>query len=263
MPALVAPAAAATAGAVPGGTSAAPWLHLVALTVALVVVAPRLVLMLLAAAVVAWRKRHVALPLGSPYFQRLARLRGTGGPVRLVLVPHGGAPSAQAALGLRTLLADAFGPALDLRLLPPVLSGGEDDAPSGITADTTHAAILADFAATPEPEVHGRLLATLARALPPGVPVALVLDASGFARRFSGLDGRLAERRGAWQRFASTLGLVPLVVELERAGAPVTGSDPDAEAVQAAFATLDPALLRTGASSSRLPGPARFDRSPR
>jgi hypothetical protein len=247
---------------VPGGASAAPWLHLVAITVLLAVVVPRLVLLLITAAVVSWRKRHVVLPLESPYFQRLARLRGTGGPVRLALVPHGGAPSAQAALGLRTLLADAFGPALDLRLLPPVLSGGEDDAPTGIAVDTTHAAVLADFAATPEPEVHGRLVATLARALPPGVPVALVLDASGFVRRFSGLEGRLAERRSAWQRFASTLGLVPLVVELERAGAPVAGSRSDADAVQAAFGSLDPALLRAGASSSRLPAPGASGRTP-
>jgi predicted GTPase len=259
-PAPTAPTTHSATFAAPGAP-AAPWLHLIALTVALAVVVPRVVLLLGSAALASWRRRHVALPIESPYFQRLARLRGSGGPVRLAVVPHGAAPSAQVALAARTLFADAFGPALDLRLLPPVPPGREDDAPPGLAADTTHAAVLVDLAATPEPEVHGRLVASLARALPPGAPIALVLDASGFARRFAGLDGRVADRRAAWQRFGSTIGLVPLVVELE-AAAP----GPDLDAVQAAFANPDPALLRTAATSStrpRRPSPRRRRRRAR
>ena len=219
------------------GAPAAPWLHLVALTVVLAVVLPRLALLAVSLLVAAWRRRHVALPRDTAYHRRLARLRGSGVPARIAVVPHGGPPTAEAALAVRALLADVFGPSLDLRLLAAVPAGDEDVVPPGLALDTTHAVVLADLAATPEAEVHGRLVAAVARALPVSTPLALVLDQSHFARRFAGLDGRLAERRAAWRRFGESIGLEPLLVSLDGLPVDATADDaPDAEDVQSAFA---------------------------
>ncbi|HSC63365.1 MAG TPA: DUF2868 domain-containing protein, partial [Caldimonas sp.] len=80
------------------GAPAAPWLHLIALTLALVVVVPRLVLAAGCGIAAAWRARRFALPIDDPSFQRLARL-GSGGASRVVVVPYAAMPSPQATLG--------------------------------------------------------------------------------------------------------------------------------------------------------------------
>jgi hypothetical protein len=58
----------------PGSENAARWLHLMAATVAAVVVVPRLMLALLAGLVEHRRSRRFALPFEEPYFQRLCAL---------------------------------------------------------------------------------------------------------------------------------------------------------------------------------------------
>ena len=151
------------------GAPAAPWMHLIALTLALVVVVPRLVLALACGFAAAWRSRRFALPLDEPYFQRLLRL-GAGGAARVVVVPYAATPSPQATLGLRALLAATLGNTtrLDVRIAPLVPFGAEDVAPGDIGADTTHAIALFDLGATPEAEHQTRFLRTLAAALPKG-----------------------------------------------------------------------------------------------
>ena len=175
-------------------------MHLIALTLALVVVVPRLVLALACGFAAAWRSRRFALPLDEPYFQRLLRL-GAGGAARVVVVPYAATPSPQATLGLRALLAATLGNTtrLDVRIAPLVPFGAEDVAPGDIGADTTHAIALFDLGATPEAEHQTRFLRTLAAALPKGAVLAAIVDASAFARRFAGLDSRVAERREAWR----------------------------------------------------------------
>jgi hypothetical protein len=198
------------------GAPAAAWIHLIALTLGLVVVLPRFVLALACGVAAAWRVRRFTMPLHEPYFQRLLRL-GSGGAARVVVFPYAAMPSPQAALGLRTLLAETFGARLDVRIAPLVSFGDEDTPPADIAADTTHAIALFDLGATPEAEHQTRFVRTLAAALPTGAVVAALVDASAFSRRFAGLEGRIAERREAWRLWGEAAGIAALVVDLDSA----------------------------------------------
>ena len=224
----IAPSAPAAAGA-----PAAPWIHLIVLTLALVVLVPRVVLALACGFAAAWRSRRFVLPLGEPYFQRLLRL-GAGGAARVVVVPHAATPSPQATLGLRALLAATLGNTsrLDVRVAPLVPFGAEDVAPGEIGIDTTHAIALFDLAATPEAEHQTRFLRSLVGALPKGAVLAAVVDASAFARRFAGLDSRVAERREAWRLWSESAGAAAVTVDLESADA--AGAEPYLQAALSA-----------------------------
>ncbi len=90
------------------GAPAAPWIHLIALTLLGAVVIPRALLALACAALASGRSRCFAVPLDAPYFQRLLRLR-KGGPARVSVHPTAATPTPQATLGLRALLAASCG----------------------------------------------------------------------------------------------------------------------------------------------------------
>ena len=219
-------------GQAAGGAPAAAWIHLLALTLVLVVVLPRALLALLAQARARWRASRFPLPLEQPYYQRLARLQ-LGGSAKVVVFPYGGTVSPQATLGLRALLAATLGDTsrLDVRIAPLVPFGEEDVAPGEIGADTTHAIALFDLGATPEAEHQTRFLHTLAGALPKGTAVAAIVDAAAFARRFAGLDGRVAERREAWRLWGEGVATAVVVVDLESADA--AGAEPYLQAALA------------------------------
>src|SRR6185369_13583318 len=168
------------------------------LTLVLVVLLPRVLLALVAQARGRWRAARFPMPLEQPYYQRLARLQ-RGGAAQVVVFPYGSAVSPQATLGLRALLADAFGPRVALEVAPGVAFGAEEDAPLAVPPGTSHAIALFDLSATPESENQGRFLRRLAAALPAGAALAVLLDESQFARRFAGLAERLAQRREAWR----------------------------------------------------------------
>jgi len=217
-------------GQAAGGAPAAAWIHLLTLTLVLVVVLPRALLALLAQARARWRASRFPLPLEQPYYQRLARLQ-RGGAAQVVVFPYGGAVSPQATLGLRALLADAFGPRVALDVAPGIAFGAEDEAPLAVPAGTSHAIALFDLSATPESENQGRFLRRLAAALPAGAALAVLLDETQFARRFAGLGDRLAQRREAWRLWGEAHGCVPLALPLE---APAAADAP--ARLQAAFA---------------------------
>ncbi len=212
------------------GARAAPWIHLIALTLGLVVIVPRVVLALACGLAAAWRSRRFALPLDEPYFQRLLRLGG-GGAARVVVLPYAATPSPQATLGLRSLLAATLGARLDVRIAPVVPFGAEDAAPSDIGVDTTHAFALFNLGATPEAEHQTRFLRTVAAALPKGAVLGAIVDSSAFARRFAGLDNRIAERREAWRVWGEGAGTMALTVDLESADA--AGAEPYLQAALA------------------------------
>jgi hypothetical protein len=214
------------------GAPAAAWIHLLALTMLAVVVVPRLVLGFLTAALARHRRRRFALPLDSPYFQRLARLQ-RGGAAAVEVHPYAHVPSPQAVLGLQALLADAFAAQVAVRIAPTAAFGAEDDdsPPPPAAAGVTHALLLCDLAATPEAESQGRFARRLAGRLPPGAVLALLVDESAFRRRFAGLEERTAQRRAAWTKFGEALGTVPVFADLE---APVDA--PVVQLLQDAFA---------------------------
>jgi len=199
------------------GAPAAPWIHLLAITLALVVVVPR---GLLAAGCTAWLHslgRRFALPLDEPYFQRLARLQ-RGAAAEIDVVPYAHTPTPQAALGLQALIGEAFGPKAVVRIAPTTAFGAEDNAARAAPrAALSHVLMLCDLAATPEVETHGRFAGQLAEGRSPGAVFALVVDEAAFRRRFGGLRDRLLQRRAAWSDLGTKLGCRPVFVDLEAA----------------------------------------------
>jgi hypothetical protein len=217
----------------PATASAAPWIHLFATTLGLVVIAPR-ALLTAWAGVQAWRRaRRIEIPLDGPYFQRLLAEAGRA-QARLQVLPHGAAPSAQDALALRALLARVFGDGVDLRIAPVTAYGEEERAPPadrGVTLQLAHF----DLAATPETEAQGRFVEALAAR---GTPLVVLADASAWRARFATMPQRIAEREAAWRRFAQAHGARLALLDLAAA-------DPDAAARELEAALALPALRTT------------------
>jgi Protein of unknown function (DUF2868) len=203
----ITPTAAATA-------SAAPWIHLYATMLMLLVVLPRSVLALASL----WRAgalaRRFALPLDEPYFQQLLRRR-RGGTALVRVLPHGAAPGAQAALGLRALLATALGDDVRLEMAAVTPFGDDPAAPALPTgARPSLCVALVDLGATPEAEEHGRFLQSV-RAATPDALLLLVADEAAFRRRFATLPERLTQRRSAWQQLADANRVALLCADLD------------------------------------------------
>jgi hypothetical protein len=191
--------------------SAAPWIHLYALQLLLLVLLPRLALALWAGLRARRLQAQLPLPLAEPYFQRLLRQqRGGHTPVRLW--PHARDADGAAQAAMRSLLARVLGDGVQLHLAPTVAYGSEE-APAELRSDGAWRIALFDMTATPEPESQGRLLQALAT---PGVPppVALV-DESAFVQRFGAASPRRAERRQAWAELARASGCSAVFVELQ------------------------------------------------
>ncbi len=201
--------------------SAAPWLHLMSVTLALGVVLPRVALAALAFVRTWAGSRRIAVPLDTPSVEPLLR-RHRGGPACVRVLPYAAPPGAQAALGLRALLARLYGEDLQLQMADttPV---GDEEASTGREAG--HAATLrlalVDLGATPETEHHGRFVQALQAAVP-AAPVLVGVDEAAFVRRFAGLDGRVDERRKAWRSWAAALPVPLLCVDL---GADLTAAE--------------------------------------
>jgi hypothetical protein len=217
----------------PASASAAPWLWLMAAELLLLVVLPRALL----AAAAAWRLGRLArafpLPLDGPYFERLRPAPAAAG---LWVLPHAEAPSPGAVLGLRTLLARLWGEQAPLQIAPPVAYGDESEPPSPPAG--WRAIVLVDLAATPEPDVHGRLLDAVASRAP-GARL-LIADSGAFRRRF-GPGARLDERAAGWRALAQAHGTAFLAWPLEALASPA-GRDAEVDAAADALrAALEPA----------------------
>lgn len=200
-------------GSSAAGAPAAPWIHLLALTLLLFVVLPRSVLALVDALRARWLAGRVVLPPGDAYFERLAR-QHRGDVAHVVVLPYASTPTAQAALGLRALLAPALGDGLQLRIASTAAFGAEDEANAALDAGTTLAIALFDLSATPEAESQGRFARQLAVRAPAGAATVLLVDEAGFKQRFGTDSARLAQRRETWRVFAEALGTVAVCIDL-------------------------------------------------
>ena len=206
----------AVQGDAKAGAGAAPWIHLLALTLLLFVVLPRALLAFWNASRTSLRARRFPMPLDEPYFQRLVRLQ-RGGKAHLQVWPYAFTPSPQATLALRALLADTFGARVGLGIAPTVAYGGEDEAVLAVDPGTTHGLVLFDLNATPEAETHGRFIERLAAALPAGASIAVLIDEAAFRQRFGALAERIAQRQDAWRACCESLGLAAVFVDLDAA----------------------------------------------
>jgi len=196
-----------------GGASAAPWIHLLALTLALFVVLPRGVLAVASALRARWLARHFALPADDPYIERLLRQQ-RGDVPQVAVLPYASTPLPQAVLALQALFAPALGDGTQLRVLPTTAFGAEDEAPAAPPPGSTLAIALFDLAATPEAESQGRFAQQIARTAPAGAATILAVDEAGFRARFGADATRLAQRRDAWCAFGDSLGTLPVFVDL-------------------------------------------------
>ena len=201
---------AVTAIRSPGNENAAHWLHLMAATVAAIVVVPRLVLALLAGLVERHRSTHLALPLDEPYFRRL--LRGyRGGAARVRIIPYSYTPPAAAITGAEAVVARAFGGNSAMTLTAPVAYGAEVPQ-AGIAEPGAATTLVALFnaSATPEREVHGEFLSALARQRAGAEAVLALVDEGAWVARWKQEPARIADRRTAWREVAGDA-QVPIV----------------------------------------------------
>ena len=198
------------------GASAAPFIHLLALTLLGFVVLPRSGLALAGAGRARWLARHVELPPGDAYFQRLTN-QLSGNTAQVVVLPYASTPNPQAALGLRALLAPVLGVGLELQIAPTTAFGAEDSAAAPIAPGTTLVIALFDLTATPEADSQGRFVQQLAARAPAGAATVVLIDEAAFKLRFRDDAHRLAQRRDAWRGFAEGLGSVPVFGDLAAA----------------------------------------------
>ena len=211
-----------------GGGDAAPWIHLIAVTLLGVVVIPRLLLAGLATLRLAWLGRPGALPEG---LRRTAAstFRGSGllrsGGITSV-TPYAYEPSEAAFAGLERWLGSLAAGEGRVERRPALRYGEEDMAAAGFASGAHRTAdlhvVVMNLAATPEAENHGTVIAAARdaahRARPPAA-VRVVVDESPYAQRFAS-DGsfasRLEERRRLWREFVAGYGLEADIVALEQ-----------------------------------------------
>jgi hypothetical protein len=199
---------------------AASWIHLYAATLVLVVVAPRIALATVAFLRASVQALRMDLPVDVGAVGRFARWHRAGLAPLVHVLPYAQAPGAQAALGLRELLAAEIGEDLVLKMAD--VTGIGDEQATSARIGSTSAALrvgLADLGATPEAEHHGRFMRAVMEAKPPAQAILLV-DESAFRTRFAGLPGRLDERRDAWRRFAQEQDLRLAIVNLDQPDQP-------------------------------------------
>ena len=183
----------------PASENAATWLHLMAATAALLVIAPRLLLALWEWIVERQRLSDLALPLDQPYFARL--LRGfRGGPVRVLVAPYSYAPPAAAAAGLERLVRGVLGSNASLTIAAPTAYGDEDAFGRILRLDAAVNVIaLFNATATPEHEAQGAFLDRLAAQAGTGGTVVALIDESAFRERLGSQPTQLEARRASWR----------------------------------------------------------------
>ena len=212
---------AGAAGVAGGG--AARWIHLLAWTVALYVVIPRLALAALATASIARWSWRMPLPVSLPsYFRRVfSAVDSTIGRGIVMVAPYAHAVSPEAIARLRELLPAAFGADLAVDLREPIVYGGEEAFVrnladrGGTIADVF--VLLFNLASTPEDENHGALLSSVRDWLSSnrrGAQLLVLLDAGPYAARMATHGDRVDERRRAWETFVADRGLPVTMIDL-------------------------------------------------
>lgn len=198
------------------GENAALWIHLYAITIALVVVLPRTLL----AVADRWREHVLAtrfpVSLDAPYFQRLSRAHlGEAAEVRVL--PYGLGVTPGMTLALQAGLQQVFGHDTKLTVAETTAFGMEDELDLRALPAQPVALVVALFAltATPEAENQGAFVARIAQHLAGRSPLVAVVDESAFQARFRHDPARRDERRAAWRRMLAGHACVPVFCELD------------------------------------------------
>jgi hypothetical protein len=211
------------------GDNAALWIHLYAITVAAVVIVPRLLLALFARWQERRRANHFTFDMSDPYFRRLAGSLAVGS-ARLRIVPYSFTVDETMLSGLRKLAVALLGDDAEVTLHPAVAFGAEDSVRQTLAGAESPAPLtlaLFNLATTPENENHGAFLKAL-RGAPAATRLAALIDESSYRRRIgehAGADARLDERRSAWRYFCRALQLEAAFIDLSAPDLPATERD--------------------------------------
>lgn len=213
-----------------GGVRAAPWIHLLAASVAIFVVLPRLALALLATAFISGWSRRAPLPSALNAYFRTAfgALGGVIGRGLVTVIPYAYEPSAASRAGLRALLPLTLGGDLTLDARAPVRYGEEDEFLQGLggAGKLDAVVLLLNLSATPEAESHGAMIAGVRdwlAATQPHAELLVLVDEGAYAERMDvegGAQARMPERRRAWEEFVAAHGLAARIVNLRAAERP-------------------------------------------
>lgn len=206
------------------GGDAAPWIHMIAVTLGLYVVGPR-ILLAFVARVDAWRfSRTSALPAALIGYARAtlgAAQFGGGG--EFVVVPYAHEPGDGSRAALARWLEAEFGRGASADVRSMVRYGDETGVRAtleGLAPGGGDIVLLLSLAATPESENHGLAVAAArdaAAASRPPRALRIVVDEAPFLARFEGdatLAGRIDERRRLWREFVRGYGLDAAFVDL-------------------------------------------------
>lgn len=180
----------------------ARWVQAYTALLAIVVVAPRLLLALWQALRAQWLSHHMQLPLNQPYFEQLRRDFG-GLATHLVVQPYSLeiTPERRSALAHHASTQYGAGASIDTH---PTLAYGAALPDLALQAPTI-VVVLINLAATPEAEIHGELLAQLRSRY--GTSAQVWLWTPDFTARNAGAPRRVEERTRLWQDFATQNGL--------------------------------------------------------
>ncbi len=206
-----------------GGEPAARWIHLLAATVLLWVVLPRLALALWAASRAALISRRMPLPssLGDYLRRAFAEVEGVVERPLAMVMPYAYAPGAAALTRLLGWLPSVTAADARIDATDPLPYGEEARFLASLGergADRARFVVLPfSLATTPEDENHGAVLQGVRdwlAARRPGASVVVVIDEAPYEARLGGASERVAERRELWRRFVRSRGLEPLFTRL-------------------------------------------------
>lgn len=232
---------------------AAPWIHLWALDVLLIVVVPRLLL----AAIAARRERRLLedFPLdwrGDPWFLRVSAAQ-RGDETLACIVPYSYALSTRARERLADLLLDLFGSRARIRQEEP-LEYGRDvvleplASPDDLAGGRCVWVLVFNLAQSPEAEVHGQLVDALAHQVEGSageLGLLVVVDKAPYLERLGAdreAEARVTERERSWRR------------TLRESGARAVFCRLDEPLGEAALVEAQGALLPEPAGRAAVPG---------
>jgi Protein of unknown function (DUF2868) len=202
-----------------GGGDAAPWIHLIAVTLLIYVVVPRL-LLAVAAGLQEWRLRRASAVPASllSYARRAFGAAGRGlRSAAVAVTAYAYEPPARALAALQQMLATRLGGGVRLAMQPLLHYGEEAAAGRAVAGGDVPPAdaqvLLFSLGATPESENHGLVVAAVRDAVQrarPAPELLVVVDEAPYAVRLgsdASLEPRLEERRELWRRFLAGYGL--------------------------------------------------------
>lgn len=204
------------------GVNAAPWIHLYAVTLVSLVIAPRLALSL-------WqglRAMRLArtLPVAGRddfYIRRLLRASGASAG-RARVTPYSYQPGEETRRRLTATLQAVLGDGAQVRFDAPIEYGAEEAwaATHALDPDDDYHLLFFTLSSTPEAENHGVLASSLTATGKKGGKgqiVGALIDEGPYRAHFAGqagLDSRVATRLEGWRTVLAPAGIAPIGIDL-------------------------------------------------